>query len=70
MNGSALFASTVVSSIGLGLFVYGKRQRRPPHLLAGLVLLVFPYFVSSVPLMLGIGGALIGLLYLAKYLGL
>lgn len=70
MSGNALLASVLVGSIGLGLFVYGKKQRRPPHLLAGLILMIYPYFVPSVALMLVIAVALLGLLYLAKYLGI
>jgi hypothetical protein len=70
VSGSFLFASLVVGSVGLGLFVYGKRQRRAPHLAVGIVLMVYPYFVSSVPLMAGIGLGLVGLLGLATYMGL
>ena len=70
MSGNALLASVLVGSIGLGLFVYGKRQRRVPHAVAGLVLMVYPYFVPSVALMLVIAAALLGLLFLASYLGI
>ncbi len=70
MNGNALLASIVIGSVGLGCFVYGKRQRRVPHLLAGIVLMVYPYFVGSVGWMAAIAGALLGGLYLASYLGL
>ena len=70
MNPSALLASLLVGSVGLGFFAYGKRQRRAPHLAVGVLLMVYPYFVSSVALMLGIAAALVGLLYLASYLGL
>jgi len=67
---STLFAWTVSGSIGLGLFLYGKKQRRVPHLAAGVLLMVFPYFVSSLGATLGITAALLGLLYFATYLGL
>ena len=70
MTTNALLASVLVGSIGLGLFLYGKRQRRGPHLAVGVLMMVYPYLVPSVPLMLGIAGALTGLLYLATYLGL
>lgn len=49
-----LMASLLVGSIGYVAFVYGKRQRRVPHLVLGAALFVFPYFVDSVPLMLAI----------------
>jgi hypothetical protein len=69
MSGNALLASVLVGSIGLGLLAYGKRQRRVPHALVGIVFLVYPYFVPSVALMFVIAGALGGLLYLATRYG-
>ncbi len=69
MSGNALLGSLLVGSVGLGLFVYGKRQRRVPHALVGVLLMVYPYFVPNLALMLVIAAALLGLLYLASYLG-
>jgi hypothetical protein len=60
----------LVSSIGLGLFVYGKKQKRAPHLAVGILLMAYTYFVPNIPLMFVIAGVLLGLLYLASYLGL
>lgn len=51
--------SLVPSGIGLFLFMYGKKQQRLAHIAAGLVLMVYPYFVTTVLQML-LGGALIG----------
>jgi len=70
VNGNALLASVLIGSVGLGLFVYGKRQRRAPHLVAGLALMIYPYFVSSVAIMSIIAVGVCGLLYLASYLGI
>jgi hypothetical protein len=70
VNGNAILASVVIGSVGLGLFMYGKRQRRVPHLVAGIVLMVYPYFVGSVAAMAAIAGGLLGLLFLASYLGI
>jgi hypothetical protein len=64
-DASSLIASFVVSSVGFVLFVYGKRMSRFPQLGVGLLLLIYPYFVSSVPLMLGIALVLVALLWLA-----
>jgi len=69
VNANALLASLVVGSLGLGLLVYGKRQRRWPHLAAGIALMVCPYFVPSAALILVIAAALAGLLYLATRQG-
>jgi hypothetical protein len=54
-----LVLSLVPSGIGFVLFVYGKKQERWTHLVAGLALMVYPYFTNTVMQML-IGGALIG----------
>lgn len=62
---NSLLASFVVSSVGFVLFVYGKRMSRAPHLLVGLVLLIYPYFVSAVLPMFGIAALLLGLLWFA-----
>lgn len=70
MNPNALLASLVVGSVGMGLCMYGKKQRRAPHLAVGFLLMAYPYFVPSVALMLVIAVVLVGLLYLASYLGL
>ena len=34
-------------SIGLGFFVYGKKQKAMMPFLSGLGLMVFPYFISN-----------------------
>jgi hypothetical protein len=70
VSSNALLASILVGSVGLGFFMYGKKQRRTPHLAAGVLLMVYPYFVSSVAVMLVIAAALVALLYLASYVGL
>jgi len=60
-----LMASMVVSTVGFGLFMYGKKQTRVPQLVTGIALMVYPAFVASVAWMLAIAGALIGALWLA-----
>jgi len=58
----SILASLVVSTVGFGFFLYGKKQLRMPQFIAGVVLMVFPYFVGSPLWMLGIaGGLLVGL---------
>ncbi len=65
-----LFASLIIGAVGLGLFVYGKRQQRMPQFIAGIVLSVYPYFVASVGWMIGIGFAVVAALALAVRAGL
>ncbi len=58
-----LFVSIIVSGIGGGLFLYGKKQSRWPQLVAGLVLMVYTYFISSIVLMIVIAVAIIAALW-------
>jgi hypothetical protein len=69
-DGPTLIAGFLVSGIGFVLLSYGKKMSRPPHLLTGLILLVYPYFVPGAILTLVIAAALLGLLWFAvKRLG-
>lgn len=54
-----------MSGVGFVLFTYGKKQDRFPHLAAGLVLMIYPYFVGSAVPMLLVGAAIVGALWLA-----
>ena len=66
---NALLASLLIGAVGLALFVYGKKQQRFPHLLVGLALVVYPYFVPEALPMAGIAAALLFLLWGATRLG-
>lgn len=70
IDANALLASFVPSSIGLVLLMYGKRQGRAPHMVVGLVLMIYPYFVSNILLMFGIAAVLVAGLSLAVRRGL
>lgn len=58
MDTSSLLWGLLFGSIGLGYFVYGKKQKAPVPLVCGFVLMVFPYFVSNTILLVAIGIAL------------
>lgn len=47
MNVNWLLLSMVYSTVGLGMFMYGKNAVRFVPLVAGLLLMVVPYFLSS-----------------------
>lgn len=64
-----LALSFLLGSIGFVGFVYGKRQSRLPHMVAGAILMIFPYFVDGPLLMAGVGVAIIGLWIAAVRLG-
>ncbi len=46
-TGPWLFASLIVGTIGFGIFVYGKKQRQAPQLLAGIALMAISWLVTS-----------------------
>jgi hypothetical protein len=58
-----LFASLLFGLIGLLAFRSGKRNANWVQLLIGIVLMIFPYFVSSIALSYLIGAALCLALY-------
>jgi hypothetical protein len=70
LSQGSLLSSLLVSSIGLGLFLYGKKETRLPQLGAGLALMVYPVFVASTGWMLAIAGGVLGALWVALRMGL
>ena len=64
-----LFLSMIPGGIGFVLFVYGKKQQRWPHIIAGILLCVYPYFTSTIAMMLGVGAAICAALWYAVRLG-
>jgi hypothetical protein len=66
----SLYASLFVSAVGAGLFVYGRKQSRLPQLVAGLALMVSPYFGAGPEWILGIGAGLLVALWVALRAGL
>lgn len=57
--GTLLMVSTIFGAVGVGYFVYGRKQQKLIPLLAGIGLCVFPYFVSNLFASLAIGILLI-----------
>ena len=55
----------VTSGAGFVLFVYGRKQERWPQLVAGLVLMIYPYFVGTLALSVGIAFAIVAIMWLA-----
>ncbi len=58
MDTATLLWGLLFSSVGLGFFLYGKKQRAIVPLVCGLALMIFPYFVSSTLVLVGVGVAL------------
>ena len=55
MNSTQLLLGVIFSSIGLGYFLYGKKQKMTVPFVVGLFLMVFPYFIENNALLGGIG---------------
>jgi len=64
-----LLLSLIPGGAGFVLFVYGKKQQRWPQLAAGLAMMVYPYFATTVMTLVA-GGVVIALaLWYALRLG-
>ena len=58
MNTANIFASVIFGSIGFAAFIYGKKQSSFKALVIGVVLMVYPYFVTNAIAVYAIGVAL------------
>ena len=57
--GTTLLWSVLFGSIGLGYFIYGKRQQKLIPLFTGIALNVFPFFMSNVYALVIVGVILV-----------
>ncbi|MEG1489197.1 amino acid transport protein [Acinetobacter sp.] len=67
MNTTQLFLGVLFSSIGLGYFIYDKKQKVTVPFIVGLVLMIFPYFIESKVLLGGIGLLLSAVPYFLRF---
>jgi hypothetical protein len=65
-----LLASFLVSTVGLALLLYGKKQTRFPQLLAGFALLLESAFLPTPITMLAGAGVALAALWVALRAGL
>lgn len=63
---ASIIWSLIFGSIGVGFFLYGRKQKAVVPLICGLVLIVFPYFVSNTVLLVVIGLALMAIPYFVR----
>lgn len=66
MGVATLLWGVVFGSIGMGFFIYGKRQGALVPLACGLLLMVFPYFVSSAWATVIVGALLMAIPYFVR----
>ena len=62
-NGTTLLASLLWGSIGLGYFIYGKKQGSWAPLAGGISMIATSYFAGSVVVMSIVCAALMGFVY-------
>ena len=55
---SSLLWGVLFGSLGFGYFLYGKKQDAVIPLVCGLLLMVFPYFISNTALVVLVGATL------------
>ncbi len=65
-DSSLLIWGLLFSSLGLGFFLYGKKQKTIIPLLAGIALLVFPFFVTNIYVLVVTGSILVALPFFVK----
>ncbi len=70
LSSGSLFLSLVIGAVGAGLFIYGKKQSRPPQMIGGFLLSFYPYFVPNLWLMGGIAVAIVAAVWVASLKGL
>ena len=62
-----LIWAVLFGAIGMGYFIYGKRQRAIMPFLSGFGLFIFPYFMPNVYVLILTGAALMALPYFIDY---
>ena len=63
---SQIIWGMIFGAIGLGFFVYGKRQKAVVPLLVGIALFVVPYLVANVYVLVAAGAVLVALPYFVR----
>ncbi|TEU30814.1 amino acid transport protein [Alkanindiges illinoisensis] len=66
MGTSQLLLGVLFSSIGLGYFIYGKKQKTIVPFLCGLILMIFPYFIENTGLIILIGAVVSAIPYFVR----
>lgn len=66
LSQSWLLWGILFGSVGLGYFLYGKREKAVVPMVCGLLLMIFPYFVEGTIPLVGIGIALAVIPYFVR----
>jgi hypothetical protein len=63
---AVLIWGMIFGSIGVGFFIYGKKQKAIVPLSVGIALCVFPYFIADVYVLVLIGVVLMAIPYFVR----
>ncbi len=66
MDDAELIWGLVFGSIGIGYFIYGRRQKTLMPFISGMALIAFPYFVDGVLLTVLVGAVLAAVPFVIK----
>jgi hypothetical protein len=64
MSTSSIIFGLLFGTIGLGFFIYGKKQEEYVSLACGIGLMAFPYFVTNTIALVAIGVTLMAIPFL------
>ena len=67
MSVSTLVWGMIFGAIGVGYFIYGKRQAALVPLVCGIALMVFPYFLSNAWALVLVGAVLMAIPYFVRF---
>jgi hypothetical protein len=65
-DASVLLWGVIFGSVGLGFFIYGRKQQAVVPLVVGIALFVVPYFISNLYLLILVGILLVALPYFLR----
>jgi len=66
MSTATIIAGLLFGAVGMGVFVYGKKQRRVVPFFVGAALMIYPYFFDDPWLLYGIGIVLVAALFVFR----
>ncbi len=63
---STLIMGVIFGAIGLGFFVYGKKQKVIIPLFCGIALMILPYFIPNIYILILSGIIILAIAYFIK----
>ena len=66
MSAAQLLWGVLFSSIGVGYFIYGKKQSSLIPLICGIALMAYVYFISNVYLLVAVGVVIAAIPYFLR----